>query len=135
LFICLFIFIDSDGVEIVVGQESQILPAFIICLDKKQSYEMWTRWHENLSRADAKDTEVTLSLKSSYASGPFIPLNNREIACEDDGESKMAIENDYHSNRKIGKATASNFGGFVSDHLTVELSNDDSSETYQLLDS
>lgn len=120
---------DAPCNEIVVGQESQILPAFIICLDKVKSQESWSTWHERLSKADSEAASLKSSLSSSYSSLPLKKALN--VDCEEDSEKKMLLENQYHSNKLDWKASD---GYLLSDGLVVQLS-DDVSENYQLLDS
>lgn len=137
---------SSHLIEIVVGQESQILPAFIICLDKAKSQESWSSWHEVLTKAEHRASksfqdqdlqilnEVKIDLSNKFAD---VLLEERACRQGDRGPSsprspRYRPPTSPTSPRVMRNVSSANFSG-------IPLDTNDSSPTddlhYQLLDS
>jgi hypothetical protein len=121
--------------EIVVGQESQILPAFIIGLDKAQSFHAWTQWHDSISNAELEShASTTHSLMNSTSNLTILSLKqafNFGVAHEDESSEQRTIaENEFHSNKFVERDADKSYR--MSDGFVVPLE-DDAAENYQLL--
>jgi hypothetical protein len=121
----------------VVGQESQILPAFIIGLDKAQSFNAWTQWTESLSQAEhlasqslsVDETQVLLDGVRIDGENSAV-LHGERFRQGDRGPNSLRSPRNFHSNPRNNALSPRRdgggewLGGGGGDDVVVALSTD-----------